>query len=343
MKKILILVLSCVLLLVGCGGGEEKKVVNVYNWGEYIDKDILAEFEEQTGITVKYDTFVTNEDMYVKLKKGGSSFDLLVPSDYMIEKLIKEDLLAEVDFSKIPNFENLDPELLHKSYDPEDKYSVPYFWGTLGIVYNKTMVSEPVDSWDILWDEKYANQILMLDSSRDSIGIALIKSGYSINSMDEGELAEAKELLIQQKPLTLAYQVDQSKDMMVGEEAAIAVMYSGDAYDAVRQNPNLEYVIPKEGSNLWFDACVIPKDAENKENAELFINFLLDPEIAMRNADYVGYSTPNAKAKDLLSEEMKGSLIAYPDLSKHANMEVFNDPGEMITVYDQIWTDVLAN
>lgn len=343
MKKWMLPVLAVLLLLLtACGNGDNEKVVNVYNFGEYIDKELLAEFEKQTGIQVKYDMYVTNEDLYVKMQQGGGSYDLIVPSEYMIERMIKEDMLATLDFDNIPNIKNIDPALMGMSYDPDGKYAIPYFWGTMGILYNPEMVQAPVDSWDALWDPQYENQILMLDSSRQSIGIALLKLGYSINSTSETELEEAKQLLIQQRPLVYAYQVDQIKEMMATGEAALAATYSGDAFYAVRENPGLKYVIPKEGTNLWFDSMVIPKDAVNKENAEAFINFLLDAEVAAQNAEYVAYSTPNVEAKKYIVSDMKDSEIVFPDLSKIENIQIFNDPGEMIVVYDRIWTDVIS-
>lgn len=341
MKKILAVLLLSLVLLTGCGGSSSGEVVNVYNWGEYIDKSILDDFEKETGIKVKYDTFVTNEDLYVKLKKGGDAYDVIIPSDYMIERMIKEDLLQPLDKSKINTIENIDPDLMNMSYDPESKYSVPYLWGTLGIVYNKSTVKDTVDSWDILWDENYKNEIVMLESSRDSIGIALLRLGYSLNTKNEAELEEAKQLLIEQKPLVMAYQVDQTKDLIVGEEAELAVMYSGDAYDAVRQNENLDYAVPKEGSNLWFDSMVIPANAKNVENAHKFIEYIGKPEVAAKLADFVGYSTPNLPARNLLEDDMKNSPIVFPELDK-LKLEVFNDPGETIVLYDKIWTDVIS-
>ncbi len=341
MRKLFVLILLSAVLITGCGGGSSENVVNVYNWGEYMDKSILDDFEKETGIKVKYDTFVTNEDLYVKLKKGGDAYDVIIPSDYMIERMIKEDLLLPLDKSKINTIKNIDPSLMNMSYDPESKYSIPYLWGTLGIVYNKSEVKETVDSWDILWNENYKNEIVMLESSRDSIGIALLKLGYSLNTKNETELEEAKQLLIEQKPLVMAYQVDQTKDLIVGGEAELAVMYSGDAYDAVRQNEDLDYAVPKEGSNLWFDSMVIPANAKNVENAHKFIEYMGKPEVAAKLADYVGYSTPNLPARDLLEDEMKNSPIVFPELDK-MKLEVFNDPGETIVLYDKIWTDVIS-
>ncbi|MDO5719028.1 MAG: spermidine/putrescine ABC transporter substrate-binding protein [Tissierellia bacterium] len=340
MKKIILVLM--LILLTGCAGSDSENVVNVYNWGEYMDKDILKDFEAETGIKVKYDTFVTNEDLYVKMKKGGDSYDVIIPSEYMIERMIGEDMLQKLDKEKLENLHNIDPKLLNMDYDPDSEYSIPYLWGTLGIVYNKNKVDGEVESWDILWDKKYENEIVMLDSSRDSIGIALKRLGYSMNTKDEKELEEARNLLVEQKPLVLAYQVDQTKDIMVGEEASIAVMYSGDAYDAIRQNDNLEYIIPKEGSNLWFDSMVIPSNAKNIDNAYKFIDYICKPEVAAKLADYVGYSTPNLECKDLLEPEMRESEVAFPNLDELNDMEVFNNPGETVIIYDKIWTDVIS-
>lgn len=338
----LIMFLTVGITLVSCNNKEEEsKVLNVYNWGEYIDKDLLRKFEEETGIKVIYTLFNTNEDLYVKLKNNTSSYDLIVPSDYMIERLAKENMLRPLNFDNIPNFQYVDKEYLFQSFDKEQKYSVPYFWGTLGIVYNKTEVSEEeVSSWNVLWDKKYERQIIMLDSSRDSLGIALKLLGYSMNSTDENELAKAEELLIEQYPLVYAYLIDQTKDIMINGEAYMAVMYSGDAVDALFENEDLGYSVPKEGSNLWIDSMVIPANAKNPENAEKFINFMLEPENAAQNAEYVGYSLPSSKAIELLSEDYTDNDVAYPDKSLLKNLEVFRDPGQFIKKYDDIWQEV---
>lgn len=341
MKKLLLLCLSLILLS-SCGlrKTEPGKVVNVYNWGEYIDKDLLTKFEEETGIRVIYSNFTTNEDMYVKLKNGGTNYDVVIPSDYMIERLIREGLLREISWENVPNIATVDPEYLHHSYDPSQKYSAPFFWGTMGILYNTTLVEEVVDSWSILWDEKYAREIIMLDSSRDSLGIALSLLGYSMNSVDPKEMEEAKELLIRQYPLVYAYLVDQTRDIMINGEAALAVMYSGDAINALSDNEDLDYVIPKEGSNLWFDAMVIPASSKHPEHAEAFINFVLRPENAAQNAEYVWYSLPSSEARALLSEELRDSEVAYPPKAILKNLEVFKDPGAYIKVYDDLWQEV---
>lgn len=342
-KFILIgLVLIMVLSLTSCGEKKDQKVVNIYNWGEYIDEDLISKFEEETGIKVNYDTFVTNEDLYVKLKNSNVSYDLLIPSDYMIEKMIMEDMLQKLDFDNIPNYKNIDSEFKDKQFDPKNEYSVPYFWGTLGLVYNTDNIKEDIDSWNALWDQKYKDKIIMMDSSRDAIGLSLIKLGYSMNSEDEKELNKAKEELMKQKELVRAYQLDQTKDIMINGEADLAVMYSGDAALAINEASNLKYVIPKEGSNIFIDSMVIPKNAENKANAEAFINFMLDENNASQNAS-IGYSTPISKAKDLLEDDMKNNQASYPDLSKYKNLETFKDPGEKVKIYDDIWQSIIAN
>lgn len=342
MKRLILVSLIMSLLLAGCSlsPATRGEVVNVYNWGEYIDSDLLSQFEEETGIRVIYSNFNTNEDLYVKLKGGGSNYDVIVPSDYMIERMINEDMLRPINWDNVPNLKYVDEEYQHHSYDPEQAYSAPYFWGTLGIVYNTGLVDEEVDSWDILWDEKYRRNIIMLDSSRDSIGIALARLGYSMNSRNPDELEQAKQLLIEQYPLVYAYLVDQTRDIMINGEAALAVMYSGDAVDALDNNEDLAYAVPKEGSNLWFDAMVIPKGAKNPENAEKFINFMLQPENAAQNSEYVWYSLPSTAAKELLSDELRENEVAYPPLELLDELEVFRDPGTFVKLYDEMWQDI---
>lgn len=341
MKKILLFLLT-ILVLTSCSK-DDSNVLYVYNWGEYIEPALIEKFEKETGIKVIYDTFEQNEDMYMKVKEGGNNYDVVVPSDYMAEKMIKQGMLEKIDYSKIPNFKYIDEKFRNLDYDPKNEYTVPYMWGTVGILYNKNKVKENVHSWNILWDEKYKDNIIMMNSTRDTLGVALKRLGYSMNSRNEAELEKAKESLIKQKDIVLAYLVDETKNQMVNEEADIAVMYSGDAIVAKGENENLEYVIPKEGSNLWFDTLAILKNAKHKENAEKFINFLTDPENAKINAEYIGYSLPSTGAKKLLDKEVQEDATAYPDLSKHKNMEIFKDPSDFVEKYDDIWADIKAN
>ncbi len=328
-------------LLTGCG--QDRPTLYVYNWGDYIDEDILEEFEKEFNMKVVYDTFSTNEDLYVKLKSGGSTYDVIFPSDYMLTRMLNENMLEKIDLSKIPNHRHIDESLMGTVYDPNNEYSLPYMWGTIGILYNTTMVAEPVDSWDALWDPRYAKEILMLDSQRDSMAAALIKLGYSINTLDKQELAEAGELLKQQKPLVLAYVVDEGKDKMVSGEAALALTWSGEAMYAISENDDLAYVIPKEGTNVWFDVMAIPKGAKNLEGALQFMDFLNRPEIALRNADYIGYATPNLAARAMLPEEIRDDPQAYPNLDALENAEFFVHLGDTLKDYDRIWTEVKAH
>ena len=352
MKKtpiyVLLLTAFLALALTGCGKGAsgENGEVIVYNWGEYIDPDTITMFEEETGIKVVYDEYETNEIMYPKVEAGATAYDVLCPSDYMIQKLIENDLLQEINFDNIPNVKNIGQQYFDQSqeFDPENKYSVPYCFGTVGILYNKTMVDDPVDSWSILWDEKYADNILMQDSVRDAFMVALKLKGYSMNTLDEGELNEAKQILIDQKPLVQAYVIDQVRDKMIGNEAAIGVIYSGEAIFTQRENADLEYVIPKEGTNVWIDSWVIPKNAPNKENAEKFIDFMCREDVALKNFEYITYSTPNDAARALIEDEdIKNSKIAFPDLSQYNNLETFHYLGaDGDALYNDLWKEVKA-
>lgn len=329
-------------MLVGCGGSKaSNEVLNIYNVGDYIDEDLISKFEDETGIKVVYETYDTNEAMYQKVKSGSSKYDLIFPSDYMVEKMVEEDMLQEIDYNNIPNYKNINEDFKKADYDKEDKYSVPYLWGTFGILYNKTIVKENVDSWDILWNEKYSGQIQMLDSVRDSVGIALKKLGYSMNSTNPKEIEEAKKELMKQKPLVQAYVNDEGKDRLVAEEAAMGIVYSGDALTLIESNPNLAYATPKEGTNKWVDAMCIPKVAENKKEAEQFINFMLEPENAKQNVDYIGYSTPNDAAKKILDPKMKNSKIAYPSTDVLDKSEIFiNLPKDVLKLYDDAWIQI---
>lgn len=334
------------MILSGCS---KKADLYIYNWGEYIDEDVIQMFEEETGLNVVYEEFESNEDMYPKIEKGAVKYDVICPSDYMIQKMIQEDLLAEINFDNVPNIKNIGAQYLEssKEFDPENKYSVPYCWGTVGILYNKTMVDEPIDSWSVLWDKKYKDNILMQNSVRDALGIALKYLGYSLNSTDEGELEEAKDLLIKQKEMGLvqAYVVDQVRDKMIGGEAAIGVIYSGEALYTKKENPDLEYVVPKEGSNVWLDSWVIPKNAEHKENAEKFINFLCRPDIALLNFEYITYSTPNTAAWELIEDQdLKNSTVAFPDNSILSNCETFQYLGAKVdALYTEKWKEVKSS
>lgn len=322
------------------------KVV-VYNWGEYMDPDVIKQFEEETGIEVVYDEYETNEIMYPKVAAGAASYDLICPSDYMIAKMIENDLLQPINFNHIPNYKNIDSEYIEKSkgFDPDNQYSIPYCWGTVGILYNTTMVDDPVDSWSILWDDKYKDSILMQDSVRDAFMVAEELLGYDINTTKEDEVKAAADKLIEQKPLVQAYVIDQVRDKMIGEEAALGVIYSGEAIYTKRENENLEYVIPKEGTNVWIDSWVIPRDAKNVENAEKFLDFLCRGDIAAKNFEYITYSTPNMAARDLIEDEdIKNSTVAFPTSDMLKNSEVYTYIGEDgDALYAKYWDKVKSS
>lgn len=346
-RTALLLSLLAAVILTGCSSSDRgvNGQVIVYNWGEYIDPETLRMFEEETGIRVIYDEFETNESMYPKVESGAVAYDIACPSDYMISRMIQNGMLAEIDYDKMPNArKNIGAQYYEQSrgFDPDNKYSVPYCWGTVGILYNKTMVEEPITRWEQLWDEKYADNILMQDSVRDSFMVTEKLNGFSMNTLDPSELEIAKNALIRQKPLVQAYVVDQVRDKMIGGEAAIGVIYSGEAIYTQRENPDLVYVVPEEGTNVWIDSWVILKNAPNKANAEKFIDFMCRADIALQNFDYITYSTPNTAARELIEdEEIKNSEIAFPDLSQYENLETYVYLGEEgDSLYNELWKEV---
>jgi spermidine/putrescine transport system substrate-binding protein len=339
-------VLFATIVLTACGGEKADKVtINVFNWGEYIGESTIADFEAvYPNIKVNYETFTTNEDMYVKIKTGGSAYDVAIPSDYMIKRMKDEDMLNKINLSNIPNYKYIGERYKNLSYDPANEYSVPYMWGTVGILYDKTNVKEPVDSWKILWDKKYSKQILMPDSERDSIGITLKMLGFSMNTKDVSELEQAKVKLIEQKPLVLAYVVDEVRDMMIGGGAYLAVVWSGDAYYCMSENKNLAYSIPKEGTNYWFDSMVIPKTSKHQKEAETFIDFMCSTDAAYKNTEYIGYSTPQTEVLKMLDPALTSDRSAYPQQEDLKNCEIFEYPGDEINrEYNRIWTEIKAN
>lgn len=349
MKKTLAILLSGATLLgllSGCanggktGGATSNGEVNVFNWGEYIDESIFQDFQAQTGIKVNYKTFDSNESMYATLSSGGAGYDIIIPSDYMISRMIEEDMLEKLDFANIPNFSDIDPTLKNPEYDPTGEYSVPYMWGTVGIIYNTTKVTKPVEGWDILFDPDYKGQILMFDNSRDAIGIALKSLGYSYNTETESEITRAVDKLVQQRKdgLVQSYVMDQIFDKLEGGEAAIGPYYAGDFVTMHESNPDLAFCLPKEGSNRFVDAMCVPKGAANKANAEAFINFMCSTEAGLANCEEIGYSTPLLSVRDALPEEIKNDPVAYPSEEALANCETFkNLPQNILNLYDSEW------
>lgn len=296
--------------------------INVYNWGEYISTgadegtlDVNSEFEKLTGIKVNYTNYATNEELYAKLKGGGAAYDVIIPSDYMISKMIKEKLVQPLDMDNIPNFKYIMENFRNQDYDPTNDYSIPYTWGTVGIIYDKTMIDIPPEEidWDLLWNEDYADQILMFDNPRDAFAIAEIMSGYSLNTEDLEELENAARKLTQQKKIVQGYVMDEVFDKMGAGDALIAPYYAGDALTILEENEDLDFVVPDSGTNLFIDAMCIPTSARQKEAAEMYINFMCEPDIAFANIDYICYSTPHQAAFDMLDEEVRESHVSYPD------------------------------
>ena len=322
--------------------------LNVFNWGEYMSlgqdgaMHVNKEFEALTGIKVNYQTFDNNEGMYTKLKSGGAIYDVVIPSDYMIAKMIKEDMLQPLDWSLIPNATlYIDEKYMDLEYDPGNVYSVPYTWGTVGLIYNSTLVDEVPTSWDALWDERYAGDILMFGNSRDAFAIALLKNGLSLNPKTLDDVEIAKEDLIAQKGVVQAYVNDEIFDKMCGGEAAIAPYYAGDALTMMEENPDLGFVLPEEGTNMFTDAAVIPKDSQNVLAAHMYINFLNEVDVALANTEYIYYPTPHTGAYEQLDDEMKENEVAYPSDDALANTEVFTTLDDEISLaMDTAWSDI---
>ena len=326
--------------------------INVYNWGEYIpdgsEEGVLnlnAEFTKLTGITVNYSTYATNEELYAKLKGGGSTYDIIIPSDYMISRMIKENMLEPLDKSNIPNFANIMDKFKSSEYDPGSKYSVPYTWGTVGIIYDTTVVDEEDIGWDILWDEDYSGRILMFDNPRDAFAIAENMLGYSLNTENSEELEKAAEKLKEQKKVVQAYVMDEVFDKMGAGEAIIAPYYAGDAVTLMDEYEDLGFVIPDSGTNLFIDAVCIPKGCRNKEAAEMYINFLNEPDVAYAIADFIGYSTPNQKAYEMLDDEVKNDGISYldDDYIEEKTTVFCNLSDEANQKMQTLWTDMKSS
>ncbi|MEG1547123.1 MAG: spermidine/putrescine ABC transporter substrate-binding protein [Clostridia bacterium] len=344
MKKLALIlaIITLICCFTACGANTDAVTLNVLNWGDYIDETLLEQFTEETGIRINYTPMANNEEMLVKLQAKDCIYDVCFPSDYIIEKLIAQDMLHELNIDNIPNIVNIDERFMDLDFDPANKYSVPYMWGTVGILYNTTIVKEPVTSWDILWDEKYAGQILMYDSIRDSMGVALMKLGLSLNTREEKDILAAEAALIEQKPLVLAYLGDSIKDRMINNGGALAVVYSGDAMwcmDEEEGNTDLAFAVPTP-SNLWFDNIVIPKTSQHTAEAEAFINFLCDAEVAKINTEYIGYSTPNKAALALLDDTYRLNLAYNPAQETLDDCEIFHDLGSFIEVYNASWNRV---
>lgn len=342
---ILILLVSGILLFINRelneGSKSGKDTITVYNWGQYIDPDLLKQFEKETGIKVIYETFDSNEGMMGKIEQGGTAYDITVPSEYMVEMMAEKNLLLPIDYSKIPNIKNIDPYFLDLPFDPDNKYSIPYFWGTLGIAYNPSLLEgQTFESWDNLWDSSLKQRVILVDSARETIGMGLNSLGYSLNSTNPDELRQATDKLKTLRSNVKAVIGDEVTQLMINNEAAISLTWSGQAADMMYENEDIDYVVPEEGSNLWFDNIVIPRTVKNLEGAYAFINFMLDPEVAAQNADYVGYSTPNISALDLMDPEVVADERFYPDEETRSHLEVYKDLGlELLGTYNELFLE----
>ena len=347
MKKKLLLMAACLgamFAFTACGSKDDGNTLTVLNYGKYIESSVLDAFEEETGIHVNYEEYVNPEEMYTKYKSGAIDYDVICTSDYMVERLINEGEAKEINFDKIPLSKNLDDSYFEfsKAFDPENKYSMPYFFGTVGILYNKNKVdANDVKSWDILWNKKYKDQIIMEDSVRDTFVPALKRLGFSSNSTDKKELETALDQLIEQKPLVYSYLVDESADEVVAGNASMALVYSGEAAYAESLSKDLDYSVPTEGSNMWIDSWMIAKTCKNQENAEKFLDFLCREDIAMKNFEYVYYATPNKTVYDKLDKETQENKTIFPDEETLNNCEIFRYLDEdSIALYNKLWKEL---
>lgn len=315
--------------------------ITVYNWGDYIDPDVLKQFEQETGIKVIYETFDSNEGMMGKIEQGGTNYDITAPSEYMIEMMMEKDLLLPLDHSLLPNLKNIDPYFLDLPFDPANRYSIPYFWGSLGIAFNPTLLEgQTFESWDNLWDPSLKQRVILVDSAREVVGMGLNSLHYSLNSTDPDEIQEAMDKLALLTPNVKAVIGDEVTQLMVNEEAAVALTWSGQAADMMNSNENIDYIVPEEGSNLWFDNFVIPRTAKNIEGAHAFLNFLLRPDIAAQNTDYVGYTTPNEAALELMDPEVVKDERYYPDEEMREHLEVYRNLGlKNLGIYNEYFLE----
>ncbi|MGX7263167.1 ABC transporter substrate-binding protein [Enterococcus crotali] len=348
LQSLLIGILAIILILFfgvhqleKASGMAGADTLTIYNWGDYIDPDLLRKFEKESGYKVNYETFDSNEAMFTKIQQGGTAYDITIPSEYMIQKMMKEKMLLPIDHSKLKGLENIDERFLNLDFDPQNNYSVPYFWGTLGIIYNDKFVEEgQIQHWDDLWKPELKDNVMLIDGAREVMGLSLNSLGYSLNSKNNQELREATDKLNKLTTNVKAIVADEIKMYMINEESAVAVTFSGEASEMLDNNEHLHYVIPSEGSNLWFDNIVIPKTAKNIKGSYEFINFMLRPENAAQNAEYIGYSTPNKVAKKLLPKEISSDEQFYPSDEVIKHLEVYEDLGaKYLGIYNDLFLE----
>lgn len=331
--KIIFIFMALVLSLFG-----NEKILYVYNWSEYMPDSILKNFTKETGIKVKYSTYDSNEAMYAKVKTiGSSSYDIIVPSTYFVNKMSRENLLVKLDKSKLTNYKNLDSKLLSKPFDPNNDYSIPYLWGSTGITYNANLVKDKIDSWKDLWRAEYKNSILLDDDMREVFGMALKVLGYSSNSTNPKEIEESYLKLKELLPNVKMFYSESQKQVYLNEEVKLGMNFNGESFMAKEENDAIKYVYPKEGILLWIDSLVIPKGAKNIDNAHVFINYLLRPEVSKIISEEIGYASPNAKTFELLDAKTKSNRIIYPNDEDLKNGEFQTDVGDVLPVYEKYW------
>lgn len=330
--------LMVLALLPGCGSS--KETLNIYSWADNFDEEVLQQFEKQYNVKINYDVFANNEDLLAKIKAGGGGYDLIQPSDYMVATMIKQDLLAPLNMKNIPNFANIADTYKNPSYDPGNKYSIVYTSGVTGIAYNKKYVKEDISSWEDLWNPKYAGKVILLDDNREVIGMALKKAGFSNNSKDDTQINAAVADLKKLLPSVLAFDTDNIKQKMIQEEGWIATVWSGDASYIAKDNPDVAYVVPKEGGTIWSDNYAIPKGSEHQELAEKFINFMLDPKNAAKNYETIGYSDPTTTSKSYHSEQYNNDKMINLSKDELSRTEWLGDVGDKLQLYDRLWTEL---
>lgn len=325
---------------------QDDKTIYFFNWGDYIEPSILSDFEKETGYKVIYETYDANEAMLTKVRTGGANYDIVGPSDYMVEAMGEEGLLQELDHSKLPNLKTLNNKLLNQPFDPGNRYSVPYFWGTMGIIYNKAVLGEgAIKNWEDLWQPEYKDMIMITDSAREVIGLGLMVSGYSLNETDSNRLQEAADKMKELTPNIAAYLADEIRSYLSSGEKPIAVSFSGLAAsvleDGTEHSENIEYVVPETGSNIWFDNLAIPANAKNPEGAHVLINYLMRPDVMAKNAEYIGYATPSREALKLMDEEVVSNKAFYPSDEVIERCEIFRDIGkDKLIEYNDLFMDI---
>ena len=328
----------------GGDGGPEEKVLNFYNWADYVAENTVPDFQKQTGIKVTQDFFSSNEDLLAKLQAGGTGYDVIVPSDYMVAIMIKSDVVQKLDMAQIPNSKNVGKEYKGLSYDPNNEYSLPYQWGTTGILYNKKEIGQLPESWDPLWDTEFEGEKSMLNDTRETLGAALYKLGYSVNATDQGQLEEAKAELKKQNPLLRGYfDSTEARPLVQNGDLLLGHVFSGDAFLALSENEDLDYVIPKPAATRWTDNMCIPNGAEHPQNAHKFINYILDAEVGAELSNYTYYATPNEAALPMIDDALKKLPTYSPTQEQFERLQVIEDTGEVTREYERIFTEVKSS